>query len=243
MVGRYGEALELLDSALARFERDGQKTWIAVANNHKVCLLMQLGQFARARQALGYEVPSVESVRARGVALAARLDRALGQADDGGLQRALDILQRGGDPHVRVQALLDEAERLDPAPAVARCDEVLRIAQSLEFGGVVVRAGLLRAQALHREGRSDESATELRAILPRLDKTVPADMYLPDAWWIAAEVFDACGASDEAVMALAQGTRWIKQVALPHVPEAFHDSFLQRNPTNRALLAAAGRRR
>lgn len=243
MVGRYGEALELLDSAIARFERDGQKTWIAVANNHKSCLLMQLGQFARARQALGYESPSVDTVRARGAALTARLDRALGQGDEGGLQRALEILRRGGDPHVRVHALLDEAELLDPAPAVARCDEVLGMAQAFEFGGVVVRAGLLRARALHRDGRTEESATQLRAILPRLEKTLPADMYLPEAWWIAAEVFDACGASDEAVMALAQGTRWIRQVALPHVPEAFHESFLQRNPTNRALLAAAGRRR
>ena len=29
---------------------------------------------------------------------------------------------------------------------------------------------------------------------------------------------------------------------LPHVPEAFRESFLQRNPTNRSLLAAADRR-
>jgi len=70
----------------------------------------------------------------------------------------------------------------------------------------------------------------------------PADMYLPDAWWIAVQVFDACAASDEALMALAQGTRWIRQLALPHVPEAFRDSFLHRNPTNLALLAAADRR-
>ena len=118
MVGRYADALERLDSAIARFERDGQKTWIAVANNHKVCLLMQLGQFARARQALDHDAPSVDSVRARGVALAARLDRVLGQTSDGGLHRALDILSRGGDPHVRMQTLLDEAERLDAALSV-----------------------------------------------------------------------------------------------------------------------------
>jgi DNA-binding SARP family transcriptional activator len=242
MVGRYGEALERLDSAIARFERDGQKTWIAVANNHKVCLLMQLGQFARARQALSYEVPSVEWVRARGVALAARLDRALGQAGDAGLHRALELLNPGGDPHVRMQALLDEAEQLAPGLAVARCDEVLRTAETLEFGGVAMRAGLLRALALHRDGRSGEGAAQLRTLLPRLDKVVPADMYLPDAWWIAVQVFDACDASDESMMALAQGTRWIRQVALPNVPEAFRDSFLQRNPTNSALLAATGRR-
>ena len=70
----------------------------------------------------------------------------------------------------------------------------------------------------------------------------PADMYLPDAWWIAGQVFDACGATDEAMMALARGAHWIRQVALPNVPEAFRPSFLERNATNRSLLAAAGRR-
>lgn len=242
MVGRYAEALERLDSAIARFERDGQKTWIAVANNHKAWLLMQLGQFARARQALGYEAPDVDTVRARGAALAARIDRTLGVAGGTGLQLALDLLSRGGDPHVRMQALLDEAERLEPPRAVAQCDEVLRLAEALEFGGVVMRAGLLRALALHRDDRAGEAATQLRALLPRLEQVVPADMYLPDAWWIAVQVFDACGAGDESMMALAQATRWIRRVALPHVPEPFRDSFLQRNPANRALLAAAGRR-
>jgi len=242
MVGRYTEALERLDAAVARFERDGQKTWIAVASNHKAFLLTQLGQFARARQALNYEAPSVESVRARGASLAARVDRALGIADDAGLRLALEILNRGGDPHVRMQALLDEAERLEPGQSLAQCDEVLRMARALEFGGVAMRAGLLRALALHRDQRQGESAAQLRALLPRLDEVAPADMYLPDAWWIAVQVFDACGASDEAMMALAHATRWIHKVALPNVPEAFRDSFLQRNPANRALLAVAVRR-
>ena len=242
MVGRYGEALERLDSAIGRFERDGQKTWIAVANNHKVCLLMQLGQFARAHQALSHEAPSVEAVRARGVALAARLDRALGQGGDAGLHRALEMLGPGGDPHVRMQTLLDAAEQIEPAAAAAQCGEVQRMADALEFGGVSMRAGLLRALALHRGGRSLEAARQLRALLPRLDAVLPSDMYLPDAWWIAAQVFEACGSGDEALMALAQGARWVRQVALPHVPEAFRDSFLHRNPTNRALLAAVGRR-
>src|SRR2546427_5176966 len=81
--------------------------------------------------------------------------------------------------------------------------------------------GLPRASCLHRANQFDEAAAMLRELLPRLEKVHPADMYLPDAWWIAVQVFDACAASDEALMALAQGTRWIRQLALPHVPEAF----------------------
>jgi DNA-binding SARP family transcriptional activator/tetratricopeptide (TPR) repeat protein len=241
MVGRYGEALEHLDSALARFRRDRQSLWTAVASNHKAQVLIDLGQFARARQTLRYESPPVESVRARGATLAARLDRALGQRGDAALTEALEILARGGDPHVRMHALLDEVERLEPTDGVARCDEVMRMAGELEFVGVSMRAGLLRARSLHLANQSNEGAALLRGLLPQLDKVRPVDMYMADAWWIGVRVFEACGASDEAAKALAQGTRWIRQIALPNVPDSFKDSFLQRNPTNRALLAAERR--
>jgi tetratricopeptide (TPR) repeat protein len=241
MVGRYGEALARLDAAIARFQRDGQWTWIAVASNHKALLLLQLGQFARARQTLEYETPAVDWVQARGATLTSRIERALGRSGGVALQGALQVSARGGDPHVRMQALLDQAESLEPASALARCDEVLNIASELDFVGVALRAGLLRAHALHRGGRSAEAAAALRTLLPRLDEVQPVDMYLPEAWWIAAQVFDACRATDEAAMAVARGAHWIRQVALPNVPDAFRASFIERNPTNRALLAAAGR--
>jgi tetratricopeptide (TPR) repeat protein len=80
MVGRYEEALQRLDAALACFVRDRQAMWIAVASNHKAQLLIDLGQFARARQALEYERPSIDHVRARRATVAARVERALGTA-------------------------------------------------------------------------------------------------------------------------------------------------------------------
>jgi tetratricopeptide (TPR) repeat protein len=243
MAGRYREALERLDSALACFQRDGQAMWLAVAGNHKAQILIDLGQFARARQALEGEAPAVATVRARRAMLATRIDRALGQADGQGLHDALEMLERGGDAHVRMQALLDQTHGLEAEAAVTGCDEVLQLAGTLEFGGVAMRAGLLRALALHRAGRTAVAAVALRELLPRLRSVQPADMYLPEAWWIAVQVFDACAAGDEALQALASAAHWIRQVALPQVPEAFQDSFLQRNPTNRALLAAADRRR
>jgi len=241
MVGRYREALERLDSALARFRRDGQTLWTAVASNHKAQFLIELGQFARAGQTLRYDTPSVETVRARGATLASRLDRAMGGSGDAHLRTALEVLAHGGDPHVRMHAMLDESERLEPAAAVSLCDDVLRTAGELEFAGVSMRAGLLRARALHLAERSDEAADLLRGLMPQLEKVRPVDMYPAEAWWIAVQVFDACAASDEAAMALAQGTKWIRQIALPNVPEAFKESFLQRNATNRALLGAARR--
>ncbi|MEO7338151.1 MAG: hypothetical protein ABIV63_16380 [Caldimonas sp.] len=54
-------------------------------------------------------------------------------------------------------------------------------------------------------------------------------------------MFDANGDGDDALMALARGAQWVRRVALPQVPDEFRASFLHRNPTNRALLAAADR--
>jgi hypothetical protein len=52
----------------------------------------------------------------------------------------------------------------------------------------------------------------------------------------------AAGDSVAAQAALERARSWIHDVALPNVPDEFKDSFLQRNPVNRAVLTAPGRR-
>ena len=82
----------------------------------------------------------------------------------------------------------------------------------------------------------------MHALVAQFETVQPADLYLAHAWWLAAQVFEASGDGNQALMALAQGALWVRRTALPNVPAAFRESFLQRNPTNRALLAAADRR-
>ncbi len=243
MVGRYGEALERLDAALATFQRDQQVVWTAVAANHKAQLLIDLGQFTRAHQALQYEAPPIAHVRARGATLAARLERALGHSGQGQIGQALAELSAGADPHVRMHALLEDAHGGDLAHTLQRIDEALSLAVQLEFAGVALKARLLRAQAVSRAGRVEEAAAVMRELLPQLAQVQPADIYPGQVWWLATQVFDASGDGDQALMALAHGAQWVRRVALPHVPQAFRESFLQRNPSNRALLAAADLKR
>ena len=242
MVGRYREALEHLDAACECLLRDRQLTLYAVACNHKAQFLIDLGQFARARQTLDYEAPPVEAVRARGAHIAARIDRALGHAAPERLQFALDALDRANDPHVRMHVMLEATDSDEPAFAMQRCDEVLRLARQLEFDGVAMKARLLHAHAQSRAGQTAAAAVAMREVVAEMTRVPAVDLYRGEAWWRAAQVFDAAGDSAQALMALAQGTEWVRSVALPNVPEAFHDSFLQRNAANRALLAAADRR-
>ena len=107
---------------------------------------------------------------------------------------------------------------------------------------MVAKACLLHAHAQSRAGHTAEAAAAISEVVARMSLVPPADMYRGEAWWLAAQVFDAAGDSAQALLALAQGTDWVRRVALPNVPDEFRDSFLSRNPANRALLAAADRR-
>jgi DNA-binding SARP family transcriptional activator len=238
-VGRYGEALQHLDNALDCFGRDKQVVWFALAANHKAQFLIDLGQFARAQQTLAYQAPALDRVRARGATVAARLARALGHPGHDRTDEAVALLAGGGDPHVLMHALLDQACCHDGGADLARYDEVLRMALQLEFAGVAMKVRLLRAHAQSRAGETANAAAAMREIVSQLPTLQPVDLYLGEAWWIAAHVFDANDDRDDALMALAHGAKWVRQVALPNVPASYRESFLQRNPSNRALLAAA----
>jgi len=239
--GRYREALEHLDAAIDCFTRDKQAMWIALASNHKAQVLIDLGQFARARQALAYEPTPVRGVQARGAAVAARIERMLGGTAGPQLNNALASLQPGDDPHVRMQLLLDVAQGEQPEEALQRFDEALRIAQQVELVGIAMKARLRRAHALSRTGRTHDAAQAMHELVDEMAQVQPGDMYYAEAWWIAAQVFEANGDSDHRLLALARGAQWVRRIALPNVPEEFRDSFLHRNPVNRELLAAADR--
>jgi hypothetical protein len=47
----------------------------------------------------------------------------------------------------------------------------------------------------------------------------------------------AAGDHAHGAEVLAQGQHWLRTTVRQHVPELFRDSFLHRNPVNRALLA------
>jgi len=242
MMGRYRDALASLDAANGIFARDQQTQWIAVACNHKAGVLLDLGQGARARKALDYASPSMESLRARRATLESRIERFLGRSGDKQIRSALIELGEQGDVYVRMLAQLDEALSLPAIEAAALCAEVRRMAESLEYEGVAVKARLWGARHMLRNGDAQTSAAELHEVLPHLDTVRPADMYFPEAWWIAFEVFEANHETAAGTAALKRGFDWIHETALPNVPDEFRDSFLDRNPVNRAILTTATRR-
>ncbi len=242
MLGRYRTALASLDAAIEVFARDRQTLWIAVACNHKASALLDLGQVTRARQALDYEAPAMESVRARRWTLEARIARLLGHGGAVEAQNALAALGTRADAYMQMLVQLDASVTLAPEPAAALCGEVRQRAESLAYEGIAMKARLLAARYASRAGQTSRGADEIKRLVTQLETTRPADMYLAEAWWIACEVLNANRESELATEVLKRAFDWVHQIALPNVPQEFSDGFLNRNPVNRAICTTSGRR-
>ena len=242
--GRYADALANLDRADACFVGNGQTLWRTVAANHRAGVWLQLGQFARAGQALaGLAADTPAAMRGRSATLAARLARALGQPAGDAMQRALDLLRDAGDPYLRMLAEVEASHSLDADAAQATCEAVRAEAMRREHDGAASRATAALWQHRVRGGAvTGTQADELARYAASLARVAPADMSLPEAWWAVHRAWLALGDAQAADAALRSGFEWIAMLALPQVPEPFRESFLHRQRINRDLLAAAAQR-
>lgn len=242
-LGHYTLSLEAFEKALDLFRRDRQTLWIAVCSNNLAAILIDLGQYARARKVLDYEAPSVNHTAVRGAYLAARISRLLGSSPAADLKRAAAELARGDDYYVGALLELEQAETLDPAAALGVCDAVAQGAQQREYGGIEMKARLLAARAALRGGNAVSAAARWSELQVPRATLQAADCYPLTASAVGFEILMASGERERAAAELATAVRWIRDTALPQVPEAFRDSFLNRNPVNRSLLTAEGRLR
>ncbi len=238
--GRFREALALFDEAQLKFDAGAAPAWGVVCRNHRANTWLMLGQPARARHALG---PPDDAGRpagqARRLTIESRLLRVGGSAAHAPLEQAMKLLEQRDDPHMRLLVQLECSRGLPAADAFAACRRVLDEALSLEFFAIVTTARLLCVDALCRGSHADgDAAAEAAAAMAQAD---PHDLYRPEAWWILHRAFEQAGDRPAALDTLARAVQWIRDTALPNVPDEFRDGFLHRNPVNRAVLAAASR--
>jgi DNA-binding SARP family transcriptional activator len=239
--GSYALSLEAFDKALDTFRRGGQTLWIAVCSNNLAATLIDLGQYARARKVLDYKLPSVNHTAVRGACLAGRIARLLGSSAAADLERATAELARGGDFYVGALLDLERAEALDAAAALSLCDAVAASAGEREFGGIALKARVMAARAALQSGAIAAAMARWDGIEPQLRSLQPADCYPLTPAAVGVDVLRTGGETERAAALLAEALGWLRLTALPQVPEAFRDSFLHRNPVNRALLNLEGR--
>lgn len=242
-VGQFREALAHFDAALECFRGPDHATWRAVVQNHRADTLLMLGQSGRAQKALGPPDDAVlPTTRARRLIVAARLERAAGRSGRPLLAEAVGLLGARGDPYMRLLAELDDSREQPATDAAARCRELRARAEQLERLGVALKVRVLRADHLLRAGQVGPARDEIDEVVAEMATSRPWDLYLPELWWTAHRVYDAARAEPAALGALRAALAWIQEAALPNVPDEFCDSFLHRNPINRAVLTTASRR-
>jgi tetratricopeptide (TPR) repeat protein len=234
--GRLGGALRHFDAAIALFERAGHGVWLTIARNHQANLLLQIGQVARAQQALPPDDAALHRpTRSRRFVIAARIARVMQHDPRPLLEEALSVLGEAGDPYGRLQASIDLLPLESAAQAAEHALDLEAEAHRIEYLAMAVKARWYRIEALCRAGRVDEAATQASQALAGLEAVKPWDMYLPEAWAIAQRAFAAAGHAGPANQVVRGAQAWIGAAANDLPPE-YRDAFMHRNAVNRTLL-------
>jgi|GEM_PF-3322382 len=95
---------------------------------------------------------------------------------------------------------------------------------------------------LHAHQRAgDVAAAHQQALLleASLAHSTAMTVYAGEYFLLMTQACEAAGDTASARRLLQRGLAWVERVRRDHVPAAFQDSFMQRNPTNRQLRALA----
>lgn len=240
--GRFGEALHHFELWHADSTAEPSPVWRQVGAVWWAGLWVWLGQYARALQLLQEDDErGLDRVRAVGWIYRAQAQRALGLAHETSLRRAQALCGEAQDATLAV--VLVALPLGTPEVALETTVEVGHQAREGERISVLMHARLCEAEAAVGLGRHDQVRTAAQDALHWHSKG-----YAPDASLYRGEFFlrlwHALRAIDQhemAARALRLGGAWLQEQVLPHVPAAFIESFLHRNPANRELLAALAR--
>jgi hypothetical protein len=241
--GDFAAALPALEALMPQFEAMGPPFWVWAARGTLARLWQHLGQHARALQALkdppAEGLPTWMHAGLQWVALEVAQWREQ-RIDAAPVLQALALLEGDANRRTgnRVRGLRFEA----PTVVLQQAAELAAAARQHELFGVLAALHVHEARAAVALGQNARAQQAAQALTELLDEGyAPEFTYLPEAWLVAAEAFEQAGEPAAARRARSAGVAWVQAQALPQVPAPFIDSFLQRNPVNRRLLALAGR--
>ena len=241
-LGHYARALALLEQAQAGFEAGNGTASDKMLTEQRLFVLYQhLGQIARlgalvARDS-AHGPPGLVMIR---LAQRAEYEALMGRDGITPMREALSIISNSDDIYYRITTLF--ASRLVPADEGESLAASLALWASTRERHGVALAGHVRAAACAlAQGAGARALPHVDASLQLAKRYIPDSFYLPELWLVAAQVFRALGRELDVQRAATDGHAWVRRVHDAHVPEPFRDSFLNRNPVNRELLALAAR--
>ncbi len=243
--GRFGDALSLVQEACAVLKHGGSDYWLANCTDQLALLYVDLGQPGRAREMLEPALPPLppESEISRWITKS-RLARAAGREASAAPGAALEAINDPSCPaRWLMLGLLERAREVEPESALALCRHVEERARQCGHGGIALHALALAAERAAQSGDVGSAGSFASQALTMSQQLWAVGMPVPEVMLSIYRGFSAAGDTAGASEALARGVQWIRSSALPHVPSEFRDSYLHRNPVNRALLTAESRQR
>lgn len=239
--GRYRAAVQVLGDALDS-HGPGEDWFRAQCTATLAQCFVILGQTARAKRLLGASPPTDTMARATWYMAQIRLARVDGKPT----LALLDELEALAATSPRAERLLwqvqiERTRELEAGEAVDLAQQVAveSLAKKTYSANLPARAMLI--DALRRAGRDEEAARSARDLTNDLGTRAAIGLYPAEYWWVMYQAFVATGDSTSALTSLRRGVEWIRGVEKANVPEEFKESFLDRNPVNRALLTTASR--
>jgi len=239
--GRLGDAQRTLDELLPHFEAMGAPFWVHAVRATQARLWQHLGQHARALQALQLDDSGLPAwLQAGRLWLRLEVEQWLGLPPAAApCSQALALLE--DDAHRRTGNAVRGLRFATPQGVLDQAGALADSARRMELFGALAALQMHRARAALALQQAEAAAAAAHELLALLDEGfVPDFAYTPEAWLVAGQALQQAGDTAGAQAALAAGQQWVRSVALPQVPAPFIESFLQRNPVNRALLVAAG---
>ncbi len=242
-VGRYAEALALLDLAGAAFlstPLPSEQAWI----EHRLAVTFQcLGQPERAWQLLAADRPELHlALGTMRVVHRADVARELGADGDAKvlIREALARIPNSDDVYYRIASLF--ATRIvEPDEGEVMAASLAVWAASRERLGVAM-AGHVRAAACGlAQGAAARALPHVDMALRLAREAEPETFYLPELWLVCAQVMAAAGREADAAKQAAHGCEWVRRTHDRHVPDVFRHSFVHRNAVNVALAVLEAR--
>ena len=239
-VGRYREADSFLAKAEERGAPDTSMLYLRWAT-----LMFFLGQHARALRHLDHvdAVPGgYPIIKLAARALRAQLRRAIGQPVTNAvemLSTADELAVADGRIAARVRALLAHAEFGDPDDAQDYARRAAALARERGLYGLQLAAQTLLLEQTVARGQAASVVDDVRRVIVLRETYESHAMYRARVGLAAYRVLAAAGDAS-ALQVRAREREWITATAERDVPPSYRESFLQRNPVNRALLTGGG---
>ncbi len=240
---RYREAHQVLANVLEGHASADDWVSAQCAATLAHCFIT-LGQTARARRLLGSAPPADSVARIGWLHAKVRLARAENKPTRALIDEMAELaVVSPRAERLTWQVQIELARELDAAEAVALAQQVVDESRAKRTYSAYLPAKAMLVDGLRRAGRHDESTRTARGLTDELATRAAIGLYPAEYWWLIFQAFSAAGDHVDATTSLASAVDWINDVALPNIPDEYSDSFLNRNPVNRAILTTASRRR